>query len=466
MAKRVEKDGIGEVMIEESAYFGINTARAAENFRVSGIRVPLEVVRSLALIKLCYAEANLEFHLLPEKKARAIAAACREVLQGSLDGQFPLDVFQTGSGTSTNMNVNEVVANRAAELLGGKKGDRTLVHPNDDVNMGQSSNDVFPASIQLALSLSLRDNLIPALGLLQGELEKKAEEFGGVVKAGRTHMMDALPVTLGQEFGGYASQASSSAGAITSRLGELLELPLGGTAVGTGFGADPRVPRRALELLASETGLRLSQKKNLFEGLASRDSLLEASGSIKRAAASMAKIAEDIRLMATGPSCGLGEIVIPSLQAGSSIMAGKVNPVMAEMVLMVAAQVAGFDAANTICAMGGRLELNTMMPLMGYNLLSASEMVANAARLFAVKCVAGIKAREDNCRRFAESSPSLVTALQPLVGYDAASEIYKEAISRGVPLKQVASERNLMPEDELEKLFDLRKFTDPGGEGS
>ncbi|HQO20648.1 MAG TPA: class II fumarate hydratase [Acidobacteriota bacterium] len=460
MAERVEKDGVGEVRLNDDAYYGINTARAIDNFRVSGIRVPTGIVRAAARVKSFYAKANLEASLLDGNKAEAIRSSCREITEGKFDDSFPLDIFQTGSGTSTNMNVNEVIANRATEILGGKKGDRSIVHPNDDVNMGQSSNDVFPSAIQLALLLSFRDGLIPSLEKLRVSLEGRSIRFREIVKAGRTHLMDALPVTLGQEFAAYASQIDHSSLSVRACFAELSALPLGGTAVGTGFGTDPKIPLRAIELLSEETGLDLRQQQNLFEGLGSKDSLLGASGAMKRTAASMAKIAEDIRLMATGPRCGLGELILPSLQAGSSIMAGKVNPVMPEMVLMVSAQVAGFDAANTICAMGGRLELNTMMPLLGYNLLTASGILSNAAFLFAEKCVEGIEADIRKCRIHAENSPSLVTALQPVLGYDRASELYKESISRDVPIRKVILEKNLLTEDEIDRLFDPARFTD------
>lgn len=462
MAERVEKDGIGEVKIDVGAYYGINTARAIDNFRVSGTKIPEDMIHALALIKSCYAQANLESSLLDRKKAEAIGSACREIAEGKYDDQFPIDVFQTGSGTSTNMNVNEVIANRAAEILGGKKGDRSVVHPNDDVNMGQSSNDVFPSAIQLALLLSFGSRLIPSLEKLTTSLKKKSEEFGEVVKAGRTHLMDALPVTLGQEFAAYSSQIDHSSLSIRTCFAELSALPLGGTAVGTGFGTDPKVPLRVISMLSEKAGIDLRQQPNLFEGLGSKDSLLSASGAMKRTAASMTKIAEDIRLLATGPNCGLGELTLPSLQAGSSIMAGKVNPVMPEMVLMVSAQVAGFDAANTICAMGGRLELNTMMPLLGYNLLTASGMLSNAAVLFAGKCVDGIQADIGRCRTHAGNSPSLVTALQPVLGYDRASEIYKESVSRNIPVRQLILEKKLLKEEELDRLFDPLKFTRPG----
>jgi fumarate hydratase, class II len=462
MAKRDEKDGFGEVLIEDSAYYGINTARAIENFRVSGTKMPLEIIWAAARIKLAYAKANLESGGLERKKADAIVQACLEIAEGKFDAQFPLDVFQTGSGTSTNMNVNEVAANRAAEILCGQKGDKTLVHPNDDINMGQSSNDVFPSAIQISLLVSFRDKLVPSLETLHKALLKKADEFGTVVKAGRTHMMDALPITLGQEFSAYASQIGSAIISLQGCLDELSELPLGGTAVGSGFGTDPKIPVRAIEILRDETGLPLKQKSNLFAGLSSKESLLQASSSMKRIASALSKIAEDLRLMATGPRCGLAEIELPSLQAGSSIMAGKVNPVMAEMILMVSAQVIGYDVSNTVCSMGGRFELNTMMPLMAHNLLASSEVLSNSIRLFSEKCVTGIKADERRCRTYAESTPSLITALQPLIGYDKASELYKESVNRNVSLRTVVKEKNLLDDEKLDEIFDLKKFIKKG----
>lgn len=453
MKKRIEEDSFGKVEIDDSKYYGVNTVRAMENFKISDLKVPISIIKAIALIKYAYAKAHKENSLMDEKKCIAIEMAAKEVIEGKLDDNFILDVFQTGSGTSTNMNLNEVIANRAIEILKGKKGDKNLIHPNDDVNKGQSSNDVFPSAIQIALSILIKKELIPSLKRLKESLKKKKEQFKNIKKAGRTHMMDALPVTLGSEFSAYFSQIEHSIKTIRFAENELHYLPLGGTAVGSGFGTKPSLSKRAIRIISEETSINFKRMGNLYEGLSSKENLVNYSSSLKRCAVALMKISEDLRLMASGPNCGLQEITIPSLQAGSSIMAGKVNPVILEMTQMVCAQIIGLDTSNTICGFGGRFELNVMMPLLGYNLVTATKMLSNASNILKEKCIDGIKANVERCRFYFENTPSIVTFLQPLIGYDKASQIYKEAVSKGKKVTDIIVERNLISEKEMKKFL-------------
>lgn len=455
MAKRWEKDSFGRVRIDDAKYYGINTFRALENFQISGIAVPIEIIKAIALIKLAYCKSHLKKRTIESKKASAIIKAAKEVLSGKFDQEFLVDVFQTGSGTSTNMNVNEVIANRAVEILGGKKGDKNIVHPNDDVNKGQSSNDVFPSSIQIALLIQIRKKLTPALKKLKKALSKKSNEFKNISKAGRTHLMDALPITLGDEFSAYSSQIKHSIDAIEVCEKELLFLPLGGTAVGSGFGTSRDVSRQAINFINKETKIKFKQAENLYEGLGAKENLLHFSSALKRTAVALMKICEDLRLMASGPKCGLSEVSLPELQAGSSIMAGKVNPVILEMTQMVCAEIIGFDSANTICAMGGRLELNVMMPLLSFNLIFGTKVLSNTAETLAEKCVQGIVANQKKCEYYAESTPSIVTFLQPYVGYDKASLLYKEAVEKNISIRNLIIEKRLMSEREISEIFDF-----------
>jgi fumarate hydratase class II len=432
--------------------WGAETRKAVENFPVSGQPIPVSVARWLGRIKAAAARVNAELGLLDEDKAQRIAEAGDRIAAGELDDQFPIDVFQTGSGTSSNMNANEVMA-----ALAGND-----VHANDDVNMGQSSNDVFPTAVHLAALDELTNDLLPALQKLAEALERKAEEFDDVVKSGRTHLMDAVPVTLGQEFGGYAAQVRQGVERINDVLGRVGQIPLGGTAVGTGLNTHSEFAARVRRRLSDDTGLTISAPADPFEAQAARDALVEASGALKTVAVSLTKIANDLRLMGSGPRAGLSEIFLPELQKGSSIMPGKVNPVIPEVVTQVAAQVIGNDAAITAGGMQGHFELNVFVPLLARNLLDSIKLLAAASRLLAEKCVDGIEANRETCERYAELTLSAATALNPYIGYDAAAEIVKEAAATGRSLREIARERGVA-EDILDKALDYRAMAKPNG---
>jgi fumarate hydratase class II len=399
--------------------------------------------------------------LLDEKKGKAIAQAAQEVTDGELDQEFIVDVFQTGSGTSTNMNANEVIANRSIELLGGTRGDKQVVHPNDHVNMSQSSNDVFPTAIHLSAAEALVADLLPALKKLVLALEEKADEFSDAVKPGRTHLQDAVPVTLGQEFSGYASMIAHGMERIEKAKSSLLELPIGGTAVGTGLNADPDFGRLAVQRINEMMGLQFSPSKNKFEALQNRDAAVETSGALRSVAVSLMKISNDLRLLSSGPEAGLGEIELPAVQPGSSIMPGKVNPVVPESVNMVCAQVIGNDLAITIAGQSGTLELNVMMPLIAFNLLQSIEIEANATRLLAEKCIAGIKANRARCKDLAERSYALATAIAPSIGYDRAAQIAKKAQDENKTIREAMVEEGI-PEGEVDRILDLKRLTEGG----
>jgi fumarate hydratase class II len=433
--------------------WGGETRKAVENFQVSGEPIPVAVARWLGRIKAAAARVNGELGLLDTDKAERVATAADRVAGGELDDQFPIDVFQTGSGTSSNMNANEVIAALAGEG----------VHPNDDVNLGQSSNDVFPSAVHLAALDELVNALLPALGRLAEALEAKAREFDDVVKAGRTHLMDAVPVTLGQEFGGYAAQVRQGIARIEGTLERVGRIPLGGTAVGTGLNTHPEFAERVRARLSEETGLTILPPVDPFESQAARDALVEASGALKVIAVSLTKIANDIRLMGSGPRAGLAEITLPELQKGSSIMPGKVNPVIPEVVTQVSAQVIGNDTAITVGGLQGHFELNVFVPLIARNLLESIRLLAAASRLFAEKCVGGIEANRETAERYAELTLSAATALNPFVGYDKASEIVKEAVASGRSLREVAREAGV-PEDVLDKALDYRRMAKPHGD--
>ncbi|MCG0240117.1 MAG: class II fumarate hydratase, partial [Firmicutes bacterium] len=432
-----------------------------ENFPISGLRFPREFIRSLGMIKKAAAETNAELGLLDPRVAEAIATAAQEVIDGRWDDQFVVDIFQTGSGTSTNMNANEVIANRATEILGGERGSK-LVHPNDHVNMGQSSNDVIPTAIRMAALESIERRLIPALQKLEAALAAKAKEFDRIIKIGRTHLMDATPIRLGQEFGGYASMVAHGIRRVQSVREHLAELPLGGTAVGTGINTHPEFARRAIARLAAWTGLPFREAENHFEAQGAQDPLVEASGQLKTVAVSLMKIANDIRWLGSGPSCGIGEILLPPVQPGSSIMPGKVNPVIAESLMMVCAQVMGNDVTINICGQHGNFELNTMMPAMAYALLQSITLLANAAVNFADKCVVGIQARKDRCEELVEKSLAMITALAPVIGYDKAAEIAKKSFETGVTVRQLLLQEKLLPEEQVNRILDPWKMTEPG----
>jgi fumarate hydratase, class II len=443
---------VGDTATDANELWGTETAKAIKNFPVSGEPIPAPVARWLGRIKAAAARVNAELGLLDEEKAERIAAAGDRIASGELDDQFPIDVFQTGSGTSSNMNANEVIASAAGED----------VHVNDDVNMGQSSNDVFPSAVHLAALDETVNDLLPALEQLGKALQAKADEFTDVVKSGRTHWMDAVPVTLGQEFGGYAAQVREGKLRIEATLQRLGQIPLGGTAVGTGMNTHPEFAERVRARLVADTGLQISPPADPFESQAARDGLVEASGALKTLAVSLTKIANDLRFMGSGPRTGLGEIVLPELQKGSSIMPGKVNPVIPEVVTQVAAQVIGNDTAIAIGGMQGHFELNVFVPLMARNLLQSIKLLASAARLLDEKCVAGIEANREQNERYAELTLSAATALNPYIGYDKATEIVKKAASSGRSLREVAREEGVS-DDVLDEALDYRKMAKPHG---
>jgi fumarate hydratase class II len=430
--------------------WGGETAKAIANFPVSGEPIPAPVARWLGRIKGAAARANADLGLLDRDKADRIAAAAARIAHGELDDQFPIDVFQTGSGTSSNMNANEVLASLAGED----------VHPNDDVNMGQSSNDVFPSAVHLAALDEITNDLLPALAALGASLEAKAQEFDDVVKSGRTHWMDAVPVTLGQEFAGYAAQIREGTARVQDALPRLGKIPLGGTAVGTGLNTHPEFAARVRAILSQDTGLAISAPADPFEAQAARDGIVEVSGALKTVAVSLTKIANDIRYLGSGPRAGLAEIALPELQKGSSIMPGKVNPVIPEVVTQVAAQVIGNDVAITVGGMQGHFELNVFVPLLARNVLDSVKLLASACRLFAEKCVDGIEAQRENAERYAELTLSAATALNPYIGYDRASEIVKEAAASGRSLRDVAREKGV-EEEVLDKALDYRAMAKP-----
>ena len=430
--------------------WGGETKKAVENFQVSGEPIPRHVARWLGRIKAAAARVNADLGLLDAEKAERIATAGDRIANGELDDQFPIDVFQTGSGTSSNMNANEVIAALAGEG----------VHANDDVNMGQSSNDVFPSAVHLAALEQLTHDLVPALDRLAQSLEAKASEFDDVVKSGRTHLMDAVPVTLGQEFGGYAAQVRQGIARIEATLERVGQIPLGGTAVGTGLNTHPEFAERVRARLSEQTGLTILAAADPFEAQAARDGLVEASGAMKVVAVSLTKIANDLRLMGSGPRAGLAEIALPELQKGSSIMPGKVNPVIPEVVTQVAAQVIGNDAAITVGGLQGHFELNVFVPVIARNLFDSIRLLSAAARLFAEKCVDGIEANRETCERYAELTLSAATALNPYIGYDKATEIVKEAAASGRSLREVAREAGV-DEETLDKALDYRAMAEP-----
>jgi fumarate hydratase, class II len=459
---RLEKDTMGEVKVPNSAYYGAETQRAVQNFPVSGLRFPREFIQALALIKLSAARANMELTLLDQKKGEAIASAAKEILEGALYDQFVVDVFQTGSGTSTNMNMNEVIANRSIELLGGKKGDKTIVHPNNDVNMCQSTNDVFPSAIHVSAAEAIGRKLIPSLRVLAEALEKKTAEFDHVVKAGRTHLQDAVPITMGQEFSGYASMIRHGIKRAEQARDTLMELPLGGTAVGTGLNADPKYSELAIREINRLTGLSFRKAQNTFEGMQSKDACVEASGLLKVIATSLMKISNDLRLLNSGPRTALGEIDLPPMEPGSSIMPGKVNPVIPEALGLIAAQVYGNDAAISVCGSLGQLELNVMMPVIAYDILQSIEILANGSRILGEKCVAGITADKKRALEYAERTLMIVTRLTPRIGYDNAAKIAKKAMAENKSLRQVVIEEGVLPKDEVDEILDLKKMTKGG----
>ena len=457
---RTERDSLGEVRVPAGALYGAQTQRAIENFPVSGLRFPRGFIRALGAVKLAATRVNMALGRLDERPGGAIEAAAREVMEGEHDEEFPVDIFQTGSGTSTNMNANEVIANRAAQLLGEELGVKTI-HPNDHVNMGQSSNDVIPTAAHVAACSAISEDLLPALRNLHGALAAKADEFDDVVKTGRTHLQDATPIRLGQEFGGYASQIEHGIRRVEGALPHLRELAIGGTAVGTGINTHPDFARRLCEVLSEIFGLDFEEAPNHFEAQSGRDAIVEASGALKTLAVGLMKIANDLRWLSSGPRTGLAEIELPATQPGSSIMPGKVNPVVPESVCQVAARVIGNDAAITIGGQAGNFELNVMIPVMTHALLQSIEMMANVSRILAERCVRGITANRERCRAYAERSPALATALAPVIGYDRAAELAKRALKEDVTVRELAIETGVLDAEEATELLDPIKLTRP-----
>jgi len=459
---RSEKDSMGEVRVPADALFGASTQRAVDNFPISNLRFSRRFIWALGLIKGSAASVSGAKGYVDGETAAAIVKAAGEVRDGLLDEHFVLDIFQTGSGTSTNTNANEVIANRATQLLGGSLGGERLVHPNDHVNFGQSSNDVIPTAIHVAASAAIAEHLLPALGRLASALDAKAAEFDDVVKSGRTHLMDATPVTLGQEFSGYAAQVRLGTERIGKALPELQDLPLGGTAVGTGINAPEGFAYEVIRVISEGADIQFREASNHFEAQASKDATVSTSGALKTVAASLFKIVNDLRWLSSGPRTGIAEIQLPSLQPGSSIMPGKVNPVMPEMVMQVAAQVIGNDAAITWGGANGNFELNVMMPVIAHNLLESIELLANAADTLRERCIDGIVANVDRARELVEANIIVVTALNPHIGYDKGAEVAKEAFATGRNVRDVILEKGLMTEAELNSVLDLKKMTEGG----
>ena len=458
---RIEKDSMGPMKIPDHLLYGASTQRAVENFPVSGWYMPQKFIHALALLKVAAARANKNLKLLEPQVASAIEKAALEVSQGKHDEHFVVDVFQTGSGTSSNMNVNEVVANLANVKLGGKIGSKKPVHPNDHVNLGQSSNDTVPSAIHISTYISLKEHLVPALEKLMKTFNKKASDFKDVIKIGRTHLQDATPMTLGQEFCGYTWAIHNNMKRIEATYPFLSELAIGGTAVGTGINTHPQFAKRVCEELTSLTKIKFKEAENHFEAQASKDTCLEVSGALKTLAASLTKIANDIRWLASGPRCGLGEIEIPATQPGSSIMPGKVNPVMCESVVQVCAQVIGNDAAITIGVQGGNFELNVMMPLIVCNLLNSIKLLTNVVTIFEEKCIRGVVANEKVCEDYIEKSLALCTSLVPLIGYDKAAELAKKAYKTGKTIRQICLEEKILSKGELDKALNPKKMLTP-----
>ena len=458
---RIERDSMGEVAVPDDAYYGASTQRAVENFPISDLRFGRRFVWALGLIKASAAEMNASLGVVDAEVAKAIVTAGEEMMAGKFDDQFVVDVFQTGSGTSTNMNANEVLANRAAEILGDDLGSE-LVHPNDQVNASQSSNDVIPTAMHVAAVASIEEDLLPALRDLQEGLAAKAEEFDDVLKSGRTHLQDATPIRLGQEFSGYAAQIAKGIGRIAAAEAELLELALGGTAVGTGINAPEGFAAGTIEIMTRRSGYEFREAGNHFEAQAAKDAYVNASGVLKTVATSLFKIANDLRWLSSGPRNAIGEITLPSLQPGSSIMPGKVNPVIPEAVMMIAARVFGNDATITWGAANGNFELNVMMPVMAHAMLESIQLLASGSRVLQEKTVDGIVANEERAAFLLDQNAIIATALVPHIGYDKAAEITKRAFQEGRGVREIALEMEVLPPDELDAALDVRPMTEGG----
>lgn len=455
---RTEKDSFGDIDVPDDKYWGAQTERSHQNFRIGGHRMPIEVIQALAVVKKAAAIVNCELGQLPKDKMEVISKVCDEVIGGKLDEHFPLVVWQTGSGTQTNMNVNEVISNRAIEIKGGKIGSKKPIHPNDDVNMSQSTNDSFPTAMHIAASLTIRKRLLPHLKTLHSGLKKKAEEFKKIVKVGRTHLMDAAPLTLGQEFSGYASQVEHGIEAIENALKHLSEIALGGTAVGTGLNTHPKYAKRVAEVISKITGVTFVSAPNKFEALAANDAMVEISGALKRLACSFIKIASDIAWMGSGPRCGIGELNLPENEPGSSIMPGKVNPTQCEAMMMVSVQVYGNDLAVSFAGSQGNFELNVYKPVIIFNLMESIKLLADVSINFHDKCLIGITANRDNIQEHLDNLLMLATALNPIIGYDKATQVVKKAHKEKTTLKKAALALGFLTEKEFDKAVDPSKM--------
>jgi len=458
---RIEKDTMGEINLPDDSYYGAQTKRAFDNFQISSKKIPRSMISSIAMIKRSAAIVNNQLNFIDSKVKDAIVKACDEVIQGKYDNQFIVDVYQTGSGTSSNMNANEVIANRACEILGGNKGDKTLVHPNDHVNYGQSSNDVIPTSIHIATSIETTKRLIPELKLLKKSLDNKSHQFKDIIKIGRTHLMDATPITLGQEFSGYSKMIENSILRLENDLPFLFKLAQGGTAVGTGINTHKDFGKLVAKELSIVTGLNFSESDNHFESQATQDSIVHFSGSLKTLAVSLYKIANDIRWLGSGPRSGLGELVLPAVQPGSSIMPGKVNPVICESLIQVSSQVVGYDSAITLGGMGGIFELNLMLPLIGSNILESINILSNGMVMFREKLLDNLSANEKKCNGYIEDSLAMCTSLAPIIGYDKAASIAKKAFKTDKTVREICIEDNVLSEDDLSKILDPYSMIKP-----
>jgi aspartate ammonia-lyase len=458
---RIEKDSLGEIAVPAAAYYGAQTARAVANYPISGLCAHPALIRAYGLLKLACAEANVQLKMIPPKIGGAISRASRDVADGKLNDQFVVDVYQAGAGVSFHMNTNEVIANRAIEYLGGKKGDYSVVHPNDHVNFGQSTNDTYPTAMRLAAILLLAE-FYPALESLEAAFHDKGQEFDGIVKSGRTHLQDAVPIRLGQEFAAYAVALHDAHEQIAANAKTLTHLGLGGSAVGTGLNAHPKFPGLVAKRLSQLTGAQLHVARDLRAAMQSQLPVAAISGALRNVALELIRIANDLRLLSSGPYTGFGEIVLPALQPGSSIMPGKVNPVMGELLDMVAFQVVGCDTVVALAVQAGQLELNVMMPAMAWNVLHAIEILKNTCRVVAQKCVAGITANRETCERYGYHTPSIATALNPVIGYGRAAEIVKKSLKAGKSIPEICAEESILSKKELDHILDPRRMTEPG----
>lgn len=458
MKMRKETDSLGEVLVPVDKLYGAQTERSLENFRIGKEKMPIEIIKALAIIKKAAAIVNTELKLLSKEKKNVIIKACDEIIAGKLDDHFPLTVWQTGSGTQTNMNLNEVISNYCIKKVGGELGSKDPIHPNDDVNKSQSSNDTFPTAMHIASVQLIHEKLLPALHVFHKALKQKSREFKDIVKVGRTHLMDATPLTLGQEFSGYAQQIEEGIRAITFATKALYPIALGGTAVGTGINAPTRYSSKVAQVLKKLTGYPFVSAPNKFEALAANDAIVEVSGSLKRIACSYMKIANDIRLLASGPRCGIGEIILPANEPGSSIMPGKVNPTQCEAMTMVSAQVMGNDTTITVAGSMGQFELNVFKPVMIYNLIQSIHLLADSAMSFTEKCLVGIKPNRKRIKEHLENSLMLATALNTKIGYDKASQIVKKAYEENITLKEAALKLRFLSSGEFDRIVDPKKM--------